>query len=117
MADPAWPFGCPVKWTQKPRTATIRSEVEAGAPKKRARFTKSYLEITTGWTFESWSMVEQFETFFRIDLNDGALPFTLTNPLTGKAMRVRFKEEPSITGDANSKPTASIEAALEEMLT
>lgn len=117
MADPVWPFQCPSSWSEKARTATLRSEVEAGAPKARARFTKSYREITAGWIFEKWSDLTTFSNFFKVDLNDGANTFTMKHPMTGETLRVRFKDSPTIQSDTSKKPSFTMEASLEEMLT
>lgn len=107
-----WPFGCPASWTEKPAPSVLRTEMEDGYPKVRRLVTKDWSVHEASWPL-LWSQVAAFRSFLSIECAGGALPFRMTDPITGEAKLFRFVEPPTLATDASRKPVASVTGRLE----
>ena len=98
---PTWPATLPQTvlrtLTRKRQPGKLRSPMDTGAVKQRARFTASVKtfeasEIMTG------AQLTTFYNFYEDDLGHGALSFTWVDPITDVATTLRFGEgEPEDT--------------------
>lgn len=79
--------GMQIEW----QDSLIRSQVDAGPPKMRRRFTGVSQYINCYWAF-STTELEIFEAWFRDDLAIGALDFNWINPFDNTACVARFKK-------------------------
>jgi hypothetical protein len=113
--DIAWPFACPRSWTEQSKPSLVRSTIDDGFPKVRRRFTRAWSEIQVTWIL-MWTDKDDLEYFFRVACADGAQPFTITDPITGVARRVRWKEPPSMAASVDTRPAMQVSATLETML-
>lgn len=111
---PIWPFTCPRSWVHNPKPSLVRSNVEDGYPKVRKRFTKSWAEYQVEWLL-SWDEEPLMRTFFTDDCQDGSVPFYLEEPYGKTQILVRWKEPPTISGSADTKPVIQVRGTLEEV--
>jgi hypothetical protein len=88
--------------------------MDDGYPKVRRRFTKSWDEYQADWLLK-WTDEEAFMVFFSVDCQDGATPFYLNDPYTGKPILVRWKEPPSVSGNVDTKPTIQVRGVFERV--
>lgn len=109
-----WPFSCPVSWVETPVPSLLRSEVDDGYPKVRRRFTKAWVEIQASF-YINWEDAQAWRDFFRLDCQDGSLPFYIEDPYTEEQRLVRWKEPPSSSGSADTKPVFQVSGTLEEV--
>lgn len=109
-----WPFSCPRSWVRMPKPSLVRSSVEDGYPKVRRRFTKSWDEYQAEWLLD-WGDEQALIDFFTTDCQDGAYPFYLENPYDEQPILVRWKEPPSVTGSADTKPVLRVTGTLERV--
>lgn len=72
---------------------TIESQMEAGLPKSRRRYTKNFrpMQATIWCTAEQGQL---FEYFYEETLSGGVLPFHWVNPFTQVLAEFRFKRPP-----------------------
>lgn len=101
MTLPVWPSTLPQRLlatlTRKRQSGKMRSPMDTGPAKQRARFTavtKSFdgAEIMTG------AQLATFNTFYESTLGHGALSFTWIDPITDVAATLRFADgEPEET--------------------
>ncbi len=75
---------------------TIRSEMDIGMAKVRARYTDG-IDIYTCSVLLSFAEVETFKTFYKTTLNNGASQFLFDDPFTQLSTAFRFAEAPSIS--------------------
>jgi hypothetical protein len=88
--------------------------VDDGYPKVRRRFTKTWTEIQVAW-FIDWTDEAALLQFFDMDCQAGAQPFYVENPYTEALVLVRWKEPPTMSGSADTKPVIEVTGVLEEM--
>ncbi len=94
-----WPASLPQEFSsngyseKEPETA-IHTEMDAGPPKSRQRFTAGTREITTTLRIDSTQKVTLSE-FFRNTLGGGSLTFDWVEPGTVSIATYKFKEPPS----------------------
>ena len=74
---------------------TIRSEMDAGEPKMRRRFTAGIQQIAIRLRLTD-AQVTTLETFFKTTSASGSLPFNWTHPRTGAAVVMKFRSAPKI---------------------
>ena len=102
MTLPVWPSTLPQRLlatlTRKRQPGKVRSPMDTGPAKQRARFTAvtemfdGAAEIMTG------AQLATFKTFYNTTLGHGALSFTWVDPITDAAATLRFGEgEPEET--------------------
>lgn len=73
--------------------ALLRSSMDTGPAKRRARFTAAPKELTVTIVMTS-AEVDIFETFYVTTLGNGALKFTYFNPRTEAVEEVAFTRSP-----------------------
>jgi len=74
---------------------TIRTQMDAGEPKTRRRFTAGIQPIVIRLRLTD-TQVTTLETFFKTDTASGSLPFNWTHPRKGTAVVMKFKGPPKI---------------------
>lgn len=80
----------------------IRTQMDAGAPKQRRRYTKQIDQ----WQFNiivDATQMAAFEAFFDTQLQDGQFSFDWTHPRLGTTVTARFVQPPSYTFLGNNK--------------
>ena len=97
----AWPNTLPLEpllkdYQEKKQNHLIRTEMDSGHFKLRAKTTKGIDEISVGY-YMTAAQVEILEQFYQVTLGNGVLPFNYTHPRKGEVAQVRFKNEPQIT--------------------
>jgi hypothetical protein len=99
MSNPTWPLSLPQRplaqgYNEQAPNTVIRTQMEAGPPKVRRRFTAGIriLGLQLQLTAEQ---VETLDGFHDATLQGGALAFDWVHPRTGLAMTCRFAEPPS----------------------
>ena len=95
-----WPISLPTApegsgYTEQPPLVTIRTNMDAGPPKVRRRYTAGIRLFTFSWIMTK-TQVAAFDTFFNTTCEGGALTFDgLNHPRTGSATIWRFTGQPS----------------------
>lgn len=78
---PAWPSTLPAAQAQGyafgPVDPVIRTDMEAGKPRARRRFTAMPTVIQVSWRFTQ-AQLGEFETFWHTTLSDGVAEFDVT---------------------------------------
>lgn len=77
-------------------TTALRTDMDVGPAKVRSRFTDA-VDIYLSSILLDYADYETLKDFFKTTLNNGVLPFTFTDPLTGVTGNFRFTEPPGIT--------------------
>lgn len=115
---PAWPASLPRSpepgsYDESPLANVIRTDMEAGIPKQRRRFTAEVISTPIAWKFNS-SQLDDFIAFWREVLQSGALEFQGPHPRTNATVRMRFmaSEGYHIT-DAGSPDMKRVTAKIE----
>lgn len=83
-------------FSQQNRPVVIRSEVDAGPPKVRRRYTKPIRNVTGAIKADKAQTVA-LNTFFDVTLQGGVKRFQFTNPITDTLEEFRFIDPPVIT--------------------
>jgi hypothetical protein len=96
-----WPLTLPQSFlvegfTQEATDNVIRSATESGPSKARRRYTAA-VEPFTGKMIMTIAQYTIFRNFYRNDIQDGALPFTMPDDVEGGTMEVRFREKYNAT--------------------
>lgn len=81
---PTWPASLPQKplvdsYSEEPKSRILRSEMDAGPPKTRQRFTAGVTNIPVAMTL-SIAQLDTFETWFNADIQGGSLQFDMPHP-------------------------------------
>lgn len=74
----------------------IRTEMDAGPPKVRNRYTKRFDDMNVSF-WATNAQLDIFNTFHDLTLGGGTLPFEFTDPTSGNVREFRIKGEPNIT--------------------
>ena len=87
---PAWPATLPQSplldsYSEEAGDNVIRSPMDMGPPKRRRRFTARVDKLNLSYVMTT-AQFATFETFWRTDLADGALPIDMNHPRTGVAI-------------------------------
>lgn len=100
MASSTWPISLPQYvlegYTETPQDGSIRSDVDAGPPKIRRRFTA----IRTSFECRMVLTSEQVQTltdFYISTLQMGSLKFDFYHPRTSSFVEMRFMSAPAFT--------------------
>jgi len=101
MTNPAWPASLPQEplaqgFSEQAPNTLLRSQMEAGPPKVRRRFTAGIRNIECQVRLTP-AQVDLLDTFFDATIAGGALPFDWKHPRNGTAVTFRFVEPPSYT--------------------
>lgn len=75
---------------------SLRSEMDTGPAKVRARFTDA-VDVYTCSVLLDFDEVAIFKTFFKTTLNNGVNQFEFVDPFTEDPSAFRFVEPPTIT--------------------
>lgn len=92
-----WPVGLPLDplsegYDEKVGKNMIRTEMEAGRPKKRRRFTNAVRPLTVKFDLTR-AQVEILDAFWTVTLAEGALNFSFLHPRKQVLVEVGFREE------------------------
>jgi len=112
MSD--WPIDLPQKlnssgFSYVPEDNTVQSEVDMGKPKQRRRYTAKVINVTGEVTLDSQSQIDSFLYFWDTLQQDGTLPFTWNDPLTGEEKQMEFTAPYSLSNTSGHIFTLSIE--------
>ncbi|MBD5404041.1 MAG: hypothetical protein HDR55_03525 [Treponema sp.] len=95
MTELTWPKSLPLPrisgLSGKKQRAFIRTEMETGPAKQRARFTAVTKEFR-GTVILTESERETLDNFYDVSLSLGTLRFTMKNPQTGEINEFRFTD-------------------------
>ena len=99
MAIPAWPTSLPQfslrqGYSEGFKQTVIRSTMDSGATKRRARFTNSPTILNVTMPMNDAELAT-FKTFFEDTLVNGALSFTFPHPRLGTTVTVVFRNDPT----------------------
>ncbi len=99
MTNPVWPATLPQEplaqgYAERAPDTVIRTQMEAGPPKVRRRFTAGVRSIECRLRLIP-AQVDTLDAFFNTTVAGGALPFDWKHPRTGTAVTFRFVEPPS----------------------
>lgn len=76
-----------------PVDTTIRTEMAVGVPKVRPRSTDAP-EHFSGSILMQKSLYNTLNTFYKVDLANGSLPFDWVHPISGDPAKIRFRAPP-----------------------
>lgn len=92
-----WPASLPQKQftglTDQRQDARVRTEMDAGLPKMRRRFTAALRTVTTRLVLTG-TQRQTFDTFYITTLSEGVDPFDWEDPVTDATVSFRFIEPP-----------------------
>lgn len=96
-----WPSDLPDGWlldgyTESPQDRKLRSGMDAGAPKQRARFTAG-IDQFRGSILMNLDEVDRFELFYDNELQQGTLPFRWKHPRKQTPVDLRIIGAYSVT--------------------
>lgn len=109
-----WPSDLPCALRGKaraPQTNLVAFGTELGPGKVRRRSTARVKRMPIAFLLTRAQAV-QFEAFFEDDLDDGALPFSMPDPLTGDAATWRFDPQGPYSLDERPSGKWSLAANL-----
>ena len=102
------------EYQQKRESAILRTEMESGPPKQAKVRSRVMLTRSVKIVIESLDNFKLFETWFKDDLDYGALFFNMTDPVTKLTIEARF-----VGGEYTARPLIAamnvwqIEASIE----
>lgn len=104
----AWPASLPTEGFSgvgiERKTAVVRSSMDSGPAKQRARFTAAVRELQVPMFFTGTEL-QTFDTFFITTLSEGALSFDWLDPVNDSTVSMRFMEPPKfqqVSGGASA---------------
>ncbi|MBK8909231.1 MAG: hypothetical protein IPM60_15525 [Rhodospirillales bacterium] len=98
MSNPVWPYSLPQRplaqgFNEQARETAIRTQMEAGPPKVRRRFTAGIRTMGMQLRLTA-DQVATLDAFYDTTVAGGTLPFDWVHPRTGVAATYRFVEPP-----------------------
>jgi len=84
-------------YSRRIQDARIRTNMDAGPPKMRARYTAVITEHDIPVPFFTKAQWSTLEAFYKTTLANGTLPFDWTDPVTGSSVSFRFLEPPKFS--------------------
>ena len=91
----SWPNDLPAPlvddYNEERQNQVLRTEMDAGPPQTRRRFTASIDKFSVSWVMTE-SQVSTLETFFEDTIGGGALSFDWTHPRKDTTVSARFTE-------------------------
>ena len=81
-------------FSMTPADNVITSDVEAGVPKKRRRFTKTKDDVT-GNIHLPYDKYDVLDIFYKVTTASGVLPFDVVHPITKVPVKARFAAPPT----------------------
>jgi len=95
-----WPASLPQSLlydlTEKRQPGKVRSPMDTGPAKQRARFTAVTKQYDGGLILTQ-AQLATFRTFYETTIGQGAVAFTWIDPFTDVSASLRFYDEPEIT--------------------
>lgn len=89
---PTWPSILPEPnpggYQETPQSQVLRSDMDAGPPKARRRFTAGTRTVPVQYTLDE-EQASAFEAFFYGEISAGAMPFDWTHPRTEEQVVAR----------------------------
>lgn len=97
MANPTWPATLPQfvlreGYDEQLANNKIETQMDAGLPKQRRRFTQREDQISVSWRMDR-TQRDTFLTFYRSTLSDGTLAFDMPHPVSRATTTFRFRGE------------------------
>ena len=96
-----WPTSLPLPeqagYSEQQANNILRTQIDAGAPKQRRRYTAVYTTVKFQMTLTSAQTSTLMSFYNRV----GAGNFTWTHPRTSASVTARFTEPPVLTAKAN----------------
>lgn len=77
-------------YSQRRESALLRTEMESGPPKQAKVRSRVMLTRAAKLYLSSKADFQSFETWYREDLDEGALFFNMTDPVSGSTIEARF---------------------------
>lgn len=110
MATVVWPPSLPqfvqeAGYSEQAPKNLEETEMDAGQPKARRRFTKVYRRLHVSILLQP-GQDDTFETFYYTTCASGSIPFQWVHPRTQTAMNFRFTNPPptyQVTGGINTR--------------
>lgn len=105
-----WPGSLPsflVGAKETRQDATVRTEMDAGPAKSRARFTAASRYFDCEVLLDTAAKRATFETFFETTISMGSAEFDHVDPRDGTTQSFRFVGPPSYRHDAPSEGSGS----------
>jgi hypothetical protein len=106
-----WPTTLPdlqlLGLTEQRQEARLRSQMDAGPPKMRRRFTAAVVQYQIPVIFTG-AQKQTFDAFYKTTLLEGSLPFVWDDPVTDAAVSFTFREAPTFRLDLGGLPNNRI---------
>jgi len=99
MAALLWPAtlpACAETWEEKAQPVTVRTNMDAGPPKVRRRFTRTLRTVRVGFTVDH-AQAMALREFFEVDTQGGVLEHQFRHPFRDTVESFRFMEAPTIS--------------------
>ena len=77
-------------YSQRRESALLRTEMESGPPKQAKIRSRVMVTRAAKLYLSSKADFQSFETWFKDDLDEGALFFNMTDPVSGSTIEARF---------------------------
>lgn len=95
----AWPAnlpGCAESWEEFDQPVTVRTNMDAGQPKVRRRFTRTMRAVRVNFVMDH-AQAMALRTYFEIDLQGGVQEHQFRHPFSNAVEAFRFMEAPRIS--------------------
>lgn len=114
-----WPVSLQQKlnvdnFTMQYGDTTVTSEVDAGVPKKRSRYTDG-MDVYTCSVNLDFADQATLKTFYKTTLANGTKTFAFDDPFTEEPAEFRFAAPPSITPLGNGGRAFKVSMSWEKM--
>lgn len=99
MAVLLWPTtlpACAEAWEETDQPVTVRTNMDAGQPKVRRRFTRTLRSVRVSFTM-NFSQAMALRDFFEVDTQGGVLEHQFRHPFRNVVENFRFIEAPKIS--------------------
>ena len=105
MPTTPWPSSLPQRpraddFAETPPNLLVRSTTDTGPAKVRRRTTAGVTKMRASFRLTA-AQLAAFRSFYEIDIEHGALPFSWTHPITGASGLFRIVEPPTYEAVAN----------------
>lgn len=115
---PTWPGSLPqhqfIGTTREDRDAVVRTEMDAGPPTRRNRYTAISTKIEAVIMLRG-DQLSDFEAWYRNDLKNGALDFDWTDPATDQTATFAFQKPPKWTLEKGGSTDDRLWSAILEL--
>jgi hypothetical protein len=94
-------------WSETPQVNVVAFRPEVGPPKQRRRSTASGSLASATFKMSREALIS-FMRWFREDVKDGSIPFTMDHPMTDEFLSWTFEEPPSVTSTTRNMHMVSV---------